>query len=414
MPKKTQSAVVVPNLTGEVFDVVGTSAEENYGMTSIGGLTSPVATDWLSSPDKDEPNQLIYVGADSYIKTFTTRYTGIPSMVAKMARNISVMNGPSAPGISDPNYATSWAIIHKDDRTVFRRISDDAEFDATTLDPPNAASWNSWKSRLKGQFDSSGRAVGAYESSLTQVSVLKVSLGGATTFNGFSPIMVNSGEFLARTIFAETDNVVFYTKDTTGATTRDRRRGSIIYCRVERNAPGYASEYVVCSSPSPIIAIEHVLAFGVQHYLIVLTEAGYITFVSAPYPKPHEESVSATFSIQSILYSQDAITYNSWPTETTRADFSVQSVAYISVVVTYTGWATESAAANFSAQSVLYALVVYNYNSWPTEEARADFSANFVDYIYSPSTPTVPPAHRPTTISESIESEITATALSYA
>ncbi len=358
MPNKPQSVVVIPNLTGEVFDVAGTSRTENYAMVSVAGLSSPVATNWGSLPPNDVPLQT--VSATSNIKSITVVYDGIPDTVAKMARNMSTMEGPAEPGFNQ-DYDVNYVVTNRDTGTTIRRISDGQEWDASTLDPANAAGWNTWRARIKGQFDGSGRLVGAYESSISQISVFKFSLGGSTSFNGFSPIMVNSGRFLGKELFSLTDNVVFYTKDTTGATVRTSRRGNRLFCRIEVNAPGYAVEYPLCNSSSPIIAIEHVWAFGTSYYIIVLTEAGYKTFVSAPYPNVTEES--------------------------TRADFSIQSVSYESIV---------------------------RPESMGTESTQADFSANYVAYIFDPPTPPVPPIIRDTTLVDTVQSTFTATAISHA
>ncbi len=409
MPKPIQSVVLIPNLSGEVFDVVGTSRTENYSIASLAGLSSPVATDWASSPDADVPLQNI--ATTSNIKALTTVYQGIPDAVAKIARNISTFQGPTAPNIV-PTYATRWVALHQDNATKFIRMSDNAEFDAATLDPTNAATWNAWKARFKGQFDFSGRPVGALEDNINTIKVFKLSIGGSTEFTGFSPIMVHTAEILRNNLGESLNNVVYYTKDTTSAGNRFNRRGSKLFCRVEID--NYTIEYELCSSPSPIRAIEHVWVFGGQQYIIALTDAGYYTFVSAPYSGAIQESARADFAAQSVVYSQVVQQYNDWTVESARADFAAQSVSYISVVVTYLDWTVESARADFLAQSVSYELVVVLYDDWDVESAEAEFEPVFLDYIYSPTAPTVPPAHKPTDISEGVDSTISATALSYA
>lgn len=410
MSQQASSVQVVPNLTGEVFDVSGTSRSENYVFSATAGLTSPAATNWTTKPQADVANASI--ATTKNIKTFTTVYTGIPDTVAKMARNISTVKGPTTIG-QQPTYGTRWTILNKSNQTILRNETTGVEYNASTVDPVRASEWNSWNARMKGQFDYGGFPVGCFESSISQFKVFKFSSGGLYTFTGYSPIMIHSGEVYANNLGTQTNNVVFYTKDTTSATDRSQRRGSTLFARVEED--NYGVEYEVCDFGAPIKCIEHAWITGGIVFLICLMADGtYRTLASAPYPPVVSEGASAAAAAQSILYSQVATSYSGWPLESTEASAVPFSIVYQSVVIN-NDMGTEGASANAAAQSILYAAVVVNNSDWATESSAADVSPVSINYIYAPVAPSTPPevvlgSDGP----EAIESSFTAQGLSYA
>ena len=388
---QTISAQVVPNLTGEVFDVVGTSRTENYAFTSEAGLSNPVTTNWASSPGADVP--LVNISTLYNIKSFPIRFDGYPTAVAKMARNLSVFRGTTAVA-SGLDYSKTWAVINRAGQTRFIRLDNNSELDPTSVD--FHTQWNEWHSRFKGSFDAAGFPVAAFESSLTQFSILKRQDNATYTFTGFSPIITHTGEALARNFGQQTNNVVFYLKDTAGATDRFGRIGQSLFCRVEVEL--YNTERKVCDLGFDARAIEHIWFTGNKFYIMVLaTNGDRYTFASAPYDTVIEERVGANMTPQSVLYSL-VVVESTLAAETAVANMTPQSVLYSLVVVENT-LSAETAVANMTPQSVLYSLVVVE-NTVATETAEANMTPNFVQYTYSPP---VPPPTTPETSTSVVE-----------
>jgi hypothetical protein len=390
---QTISAQVVTNLTGEVFDVVGTSRNENYAFLNQDGLTNPVTTDWDLQPGADVANFNLSTALN--VKAITERYNGYPDTVAKLARNIAVIKGPADP-LSARDWSQDWSVINKDTETEFIRLDNNATFAPQSL--VSRSDWTQWKSRFKGSFDAAGFPTAAFESSLTQIAVIKRQFAQNITFTGFSPVMAHTGEVLATNLGETIDNLVFYLKDTTSATNRFSRRGSTLFCRVE--VENYNTEYTCCSLGFQAKAIEHLWVSGNKIYILVLAANGdKYTFASAPYPPVLQESAQAAASTQSVLYSQ-VVVNESYGPEDAEAEASIQSVLYSQIVVNES-YGPEDAEAEASIQSVLYNQVVVN-ESYGPEDAEAEASAIFVDYTFSPpSPPPTPPTEISTTVEES-------------
>ena len=376
---QTISSQVVPNLTNEIFDVAGTSKSENYAFNSDAGLTNRVETNWRSMGVADEGNFTIY--PEINIKTFVEKYDGYPTAVEKLARNISVFKGTTTVSVG-LDFSKTWAVINQSSNTKFIRLDNGTELDPTTVD--SHTQWGQWWSRFKGSFDAAGFPVGAFESSLTQVSVMKRQGNATYTFNGFSPVMTHSGEALATNIGSQTNNLVFYTKDTTSATDRFARRGSRLFCRIEVEL--YGTEYPICDFGFSVKAIEHIWFTGGKFYIMVLAgDDTKHTFVSAPYDIVlAEDSAVASILPQSILYSQ-VVTSANMGTESAVSQILVENVDYFSIVVTRT-FDTESSVAEILVQDLDYDDVVEE-STIPTESAESDVDAVNIEYFFDPPTP---------------------------
>jgi hypothetical protein len=380
---QTISSQVVPNLTGEVFDVVGTSRSETYEFTSEAGLTSPVNTNWNTMVGADTANFNISTGLN--IKSFVQRYNGYPTAVEKLARNIAVLKGTTAAGVG-LDFSKTWAVINQANNTKFIRLDNGSELDPTTID--SHTQWGQWWSRFKGSFDASGFPVGAFESSLTQFSIMKRQGNATYTFDGYSPIMTHSGEALARNIGTQTNNIVFYTVDGTGATDRFSRRGTRLFCRLEVDL--YDTPYPVCDFGIPIKSIEHIWFTGNKFYIMVLADDNSkYTFVSAPYDSILEEGAVCNLTAQSVLYSLIVVNTNINP-ESAQANISANFLTYQSVVVVTT-LPTESAEASIVVQNSTSTEVAV-YRTLDIESAVSSILFSNLDYIYDPpSPPPIPP-----------------------
>jgi hypothetical protein len=380
---QTISAQVVPNLSGEVFDVVGTSRTETYDFTNDAGLTNRITTNWASSPGADTAN--FNISLTNNIKSFVDRFNGYPTPVEKLARNIAILKGTTAVGVG-LDFSKTWAVINQADNTKFIRLDNESVFNPTSVD--SHTQWNNWYSRFKGSFDASGFPVSTFESSLTQFSIMKRQGNATYTFNGYSPIMTHSGEALARNIGTQTNNLVFYTKDTTSATDRFARRGSTLFCRVEVEL--YDTEYTICDFGIQIKTIEHIWFTGNKFYIMVLADDNSkYTFVSAPYDSILEEGAVCNLTAQSVLYSLIVVNTNIDP-ESAQANISANFLTYQSVVVVTT-LPTESAEASIVVQNSTSTEVAV-YRTLDIESAVSSILFSNLDYIYDPpSPPPIPP-----------------------
>lgn len=379
----TPSVGVSTNLSGPGADIRTYSGIFSY----ISGLSNPQTTDWASYAG-DVSNSLIAYN----LKSYTRVWDGRPTNVATKARNLNVSFGPT--DLSDTaggafNYLWLSYTNGNNSGTVFQRLNNPAiTINPATVFPAFASFFNSFRDRFSGHFDASGSPVVAVETAINQITVFKASLG-TFAFTGYSPIILNSTEFLRNELFTFGDNVVFYTKDTTGqSTNKFARRGTTIYCRIERD--NYATEYTACSGLT-VKFLELAWYVGNRSYLIYRDgNCASHTLQSATYQDVNQESISGTATPQSVGY-QTVIIGAAVADTNLISSVALNSLSYVSVVVTRSV-ADVNLIASVALQSLAYVNTVVSRSVSDTN-LIASTELNFLNYVYDPINPPIPPVY---------------------
>jgi hypothetical protein len=382
--KKT---TIVPNRNCEFWDLSLVSKNENYAIAGAVGLSNLTATDWASYAGDITDKTIAY-----NVKTYTNLWDGRPTGTTKKARNMNIHKGPvglmsTAGGAFNYNWV-SFSYGNASG-TMFQRLDNPSiTINPATVFPAQAAFFNQFRDRFMGHFDAAGSPVVAVESSINQISVWKASIGTPYVFTGYSPIFLNSNEFVGlERLVADTGNVVFYTKDTTGQTTNKfARRGTTIYCRCE--VDNYLIERTVVSSLD-IKFLMQTWFIGTRSYIVYNdSTCNAKTLESANYPYITEEQILGTVAPQSILIST-VVKPGAGADLTLGSTVAFTGVTYLSVVISNSQAESMSVATDLT--DIIYVLVVVSVPPQEDLTLASQVAFNFVNYEYDPVTP-IPPA----------------------
>lgn len=386
MPKRLN--IQVPNRDCEYWDLTAVSKGENYNIPPVGidsivpGLSGGTTTNWTSFASDVTNRFAVY-----NLKALVTDYTGRPTGVAKSARNLNVHLGPQAlQNLTGGAFNYAWVSYTKGNNsgTIFQRVDDpNITIDPAVVFPSQAAFFNQFRDRFSGHFDAAGSPVVAVESSLTQISVFKASLANPVVFNGYSPIILNSTQFLGNELFVFGDNIVFYTKDTVASSTKGGRRGNTVFCRVERD--NYATEYTLCSGLD-VRFLELTGFVGNRQYLLYRdSNCNTRTLESAVYTDVIQETISGSQTPQSIQIQTTVVVA---PTQAEEVGVSAEllGVSYVSVVKTEL--VQEEMVVGADISDLEYLLVVITENIQDEVSVEADLT--FLNYVFDPIIPPPP------------------------
>jgi hypothetical protein len=386
---------VVPNKDCEVFDTEAVSLGENYFPSNPNeNLSNQVETNWVNYAGDTAQKLVAY-----NLKTLQFRFNGAPSDITKVSRNIAPIKGPiQRNNISQGDFAFDWNAWSDKDSVKFRRDDSSQTFDMATLFPDFASYFAQWKSRFTGYFDASGAPTVAGESSLTQITLWKAQIG-LVTFNGYSPLFVSSTEFLQNELFVFGDNVLYYLKDNTSATRKQDRRGSKIFCRIERD--NYTVEYEVCNTGTPMKFLEFGY-FSKPHQFVVCRgdNCSRYTFISAPYnPVIVEEIASVETELVNFSYQQAIFTSQTDEeviASSSLVDFSYETAAREVLI-------QEEVISSAALQTLIYVQSVYDADAG-IDTATGEAILHAFEYVFDPPPPTQPPtpATAPTEAAEGV------------
>lgn len=385
MPQKSEASNQVigfqVNHGPEVWDVDAVSRNEPYFPESIAGLTNQEETDWASYAGSVGERTIMY-----NLKTFIFQYDGAPADISKVARNLNIVKGPESRGdIDDGAYSFDWVAWSNDGSVLYQRVSDPSKtFDMSVAFPDYSLYFEKWKARFSGHFDATGQPTVCSESGFGTITVFKRSLG-TMSFSGYSPLLLSSTEFLTSELFVFGDNVIFYTKDITGATEKKNRRGDTLYCRIERD--NYGTEYTVCKVSGNISFLEFAFFYSPKSYLVIVDGSGdRTTLESAPWTILVEEVTGGVGGILSVEYTKTVTQIDT--TEGASGGASILGVTYTLAIITET--VDEGATGNADILSVIYTQTIYDIDVTESTQLEGGASVLSVAYDYDPPIPIDP------------------------
>lgn len=373
---------VVPNTDCEVFDPHAVSEGENYFPADPDGdISNPVETNWITYAGDTSQKLIAY-----NLKTLQFLWEGAPLDITKVARNVSPIKGPiERNNVQSGDFDYKWFSWNSGASTKFRRDDASQTLDLATIFPAYASFFGQWKSRFTAYFDAAGAPTVAGETSISEITLWKSQIG-TRTFTGFSPIFVSSTEFLQKELLVFGDNVVYYMKDVASATRKQDRRGTRIYCRIERD--NYATEYQVCDLPFQAKFLEFGYFAKPYQFLIIRgPDCSRYTLQSAPYnPVIVEEITAVSAALTEVDY--HLVIFTQPIEDSVESGTSLISISYDYIRKIYDFAEGVSVGAAFTTLAYLQSVKTSDAGD---EDVAQSSQLLALSYVYDPPVPPVPP-----------------------